>query len=749
MKGCLLLLIVVASVGISVCSADDPQVESVRALISRVLPATLKDAVVVSRISAAAADLDVFEIESVNATGDQIAIRGNTGVAMATGLNYYLKYYCHAVVSWGGDQLDIHRPLPRVEKVVRIVMPNKYRYYMNVCTVSYSAAWWDFSRWEREIDWMALNGINLPLAFTGQEYIWEAVFESLNVTLSSLQTDFFGGPAFLAWQRMANIRAWGGPLPKSFIDQQYSLQLRILERMQSLGMFPVLRAFDGNVPKALKTLYPSADIIRTPNWGHFPDESCCAYFLQPTDPLFSTIGKLFIQKQRELFGPKLETHIYNGDMFNEMLPPSKEPSYLRSISKNLFDAIRSADSQGVWLMQGWLFENDPQFWTLDSIEAYLSGVPNDGMLVLDLWSEANPIWKKTKSYFGKPYIWCMLHSFGGSPGLFGDLVSVNSGPSAARLNGSSIVGVGLTMEAIEHNYIVYDLMTEMGWRSAPAASLDQWVDDFTVRRYGADVSDAKKAWRFLENSVYRLPFLYPHSRMIRTPSLKMTIAPFLPPIARGFDEDGSRLVSLRGAVATALGLLLNSRDKLKNVALYQYDLVEIMRQVLSDLFRETHDAFVSAYSEKSLPKAKVAGSRLLELLSDVDSLLSSNSRFLFGRWVSDAIRWGKTQSEKDLLEFNARNQVTLWGPTGNINDYAAKLWGSLVKTYYYHRWEMFVTAVEAALEAGKAFDENAFDADLLKWEEQWQVTHTSHPVDPVGDTVKIATDLWTKYHPTV
>ena len=31
------------------------------------------------------------------------------------------------------------------------------------------------------------------------------------------------------------------------------------------------------------------------------------------------------------------------------------------------------------------------------------------------------------------------------------------------------------------------------------------------------------------------------------------------------------------------------------------------------------------------------------------------------------------------LEFNARNQVTLWGPNGEINDYAAKSWGGLVK----------------------------------------------------------------------
>lgn len=39
-----------------------------------------------------------------------------------------------------------------------------------------SFVWWDWERWQKEIDWMALQGINLPLAFTGQESIWQKVF---------------------------------------------------------------------------------------------------------------------------------------------------------------------------------------------------------------------------------------------------------------------------------------------------------------------------------------------------------------------------------------------------------------------------------------------------------------------------------------------------------------------------------------------------------------------------------------------
>lgn len=79
---------------------------------------------------------------------------------------------------------------------------------MNVCTFSYTAVWWDWPRWERELDWMALNGINAPLALTGQEYIWRRVFvERFGMTRDELD-EFFTGPAFLAWHRMGNLRAW-------------------------------------------------------------------------------------------------------------------------------------------------------------------------------------------------------------------------------------------------------------------------------------------------------------------------------------------------------------------------------------------------------------------------------------------------------------------------------------------------------------------------------------------------------------
>ena len=78
-------------------------------------------------------------------------------------------------------------------------------HYQNVCTVSYSFKFWDWTHWERHLDWMAMQGINDPLAFTGQEYIWTKTFCQFGFNSCNPST-FFAKPAIYAWQRMGNIQ---------------------------------------------------------------------------------------------------------------------------------------------------------------------------------------------------------------------------------------------------------------------------------------------------------------------------------------------------------------------------------------------------------------------------------------------------------------------------------------------------------------------------------------------------------------
>lgn len=239
---------------------------------------------------------DTFEIRR-SAPG-LIRVCGTNGVAMAKGVYWYLQKYCHVSVTWGvdgsGNQLRVPQPLPGVESTQRVTSTVKWRYYMNVCTVSYSSVWWDLARWQREIDWMALHGINLPLAFTGQEYILTELYKGLGLTEDELQ-EYFTGPAFLAWNRMGNIRHWAGPLRFEWRESQYELQLAVLASMRLLGMTPVLPGFSGHVPGALKRIYPDLNLTQSPVWNHFNSSNTEVFLLDPDDPHFVTFASDYIK----------------------------------------------------------------------------------------------------------------------------------------------------------------------------------------------------------------------------------------------------------------------------------------------------------------------------------------------------------------------------------------------------------------------------------------------------------------------
>lgn len=350
---------------------------------------------------------------------------------------------------------------------------------------------------------MALRGINLPLAWVGQEKILVDVFHEIGLTDAEIAS-FLSGPAFQAWNRFGNIQgSWHGDLPRVWIDDQFDLQKKIIRRMVELGMTPVLPSFTGFVPRNFTRVFPNASVIRGARWGGFPPQYTNDTFLQPFDERFAQLQKSFISKQREAYGDV--SHVYTLDQYNEIDPSSGNPDYLRNISRGTWRAFKEADPDAIWMMQGWLFFASSEFWTNERVEAYLSGVEkNSDMLILDLWSDSIPLWRQTNSYFGKPWIWCHLHNSGGNMGLYGQVSNLTVNASQARLESPSMVGYGHTMEGQEGNEIVYDLLLDQVWSSTPLDTqgyFQRWVDS----RYtgsGSAPKELYQAWDVLRRTVY-------------------------------------------------------------------------------------------------------------------------------------------------------------------------------------------------------------------------------------------------------
>ncbi|XP_065053956.1 alpha-N-acetylglucosaminidase-like isoform X1 [Rhopilema esculentum] len=717
---------------LAITSSENTEKQNVEDLIARILPDRTKEfSIVIDKEyfdDENVVHLDSFEFHTVNKSILQIT--ATSGVAAAWGFNHYLKYFCNAHISWSGSQLNVSKTLPAVSKPVKVSSPNRYRYYQNVCTSSYSFVWWNWSRWEKEIDWMALNGINLPLAFTAQEEIFRRVYKELGVTQNELD-EHFAGPAFLAWGRMGNMRGWGGPLPyPSWYNNQLALQHKILKRMRGFGMKPVLPGFAGHIPPAIMKLHPDAKIMRLGDWGKFNSTYCCTYFLDPSDPLFHKIGSMFINEQMKEYNGT--DHIYNADSFNEMTPPSSDPAYLASSSHSVLEAMQAADPDAIWLMQGWLFQ-DRAFWKQTQIKALLTGVPVGKMIILDLFAEVQPIWKETESFYGQPFIWCMLHNFGGNLGLYGKVEEVTSGSIEAHsTKGSTIIGTGMAPEGIEQNDFIYDLMSEMGWRSTKFDVYD-WTDAYAERRYGLKDKRTQAAWKILLSTVYNCSDTHSdHNHGI--------------PVTRPTS------INLKYAIwynikdlISAWKLLLDASDEFQQSETYRYDLVDVGRQVLQDISYSIYMDIIQAYKDSDLVHARNSTSALLGLLNDADELLSSDKHFLLGRWLESAKSLGKTSAEKSLYEFNARNQITMWGPDDNIKDYANKMWGGLMHGYYRKRWDIFCDTILTTVAHKLPIDIKKLTSNVKEFERNWNHMLDSYPVEPSGDVVAISKHLYAKY----
>ncbi|MCD8739929.1 alpha-N-acetylglucosaminidase [Mucilaginibacter roseus] len=705
--------------------------EQAYALIKRTLPAHAQK---FSVEQLKGKKTDGFEIESRN---NRIVLRGNNGVAVASALYYYLTEYAHCQITWNGTNLKLPAVLPKVPAKVVKTTPYKLRYNLNYCTFNYSMSWWDWKRWEKEIDWMAMHGINMPLAITGEEYTWYLVYKDLGFTDEDLK-GFFTGPAYFSWFWMGNVDGWGGPLPLHWMQSHMELQKKIVARQRALGMKPVLPAFTGHVPASFKNRFPAAK-LKTTNWNNgFAD----TYILDSEDPMFARIGKLFLQKQTQLLGTD---HFYSADTFNENEPPSDDPEYLSKLSARVYDGMHQADTAAVWVMQGWLFYSDRKFWKAPQTEALLKAVPDNKMIILDLAAEIEPIWKRTSAFYGKPWIWNMLNNFGGNTNLFGRLDGAATGPAQALAdpNSGNMMGIGLTMEGIEQNPVIYELFTDNTWRNKPI-NISEWLPKYVRNRYGKNNAQALKAWNVLHKTAYSVPA----DRYIRDG-------------AESIIQARPRLDSFARWAATKLnykpqdllpawqGLILASPE-LKGSDGFQYDLVDVTRQVLANYALNIQQKWVKAYRDKNEADFKKYSGQFITLINDMDELLATRKDFLLGAWVAGARNCGVTPAEKALYEQNAKNLITLWGDKNcPLYEYACRQWSGLLSDFYKPRWEKYFAQLTLDIQGKADFSQDDFNNQIKDWEWNWVTARKDYPAQPKGNSVVQARLLYNKYWPTI
>lgn len=691
---------------------------------------------------------DFFELSQ---EGNRIVIKGNTWVNIAVGLNWYLKYYAGIHLTWNNMNTHLPASLPGVTSPERHETDLKLRYDFNYCTFSYSMAFWDWKRWQTEIDWMALHGVNLPLAIVGEEVAWRNMLLKLGYTKEEIGK-FIAGPAFLAWWEMNNLEGWGGPLSDSWYNQQEALQKKILKRMHEYGMQPVLPGFCGMMPHDAKAKL-GLNVTDGGIWNGYTRPAN----LSPTDAHFDKIADLYYAELTKLYG---KANYYSMDPFHET--NDDEAIDYSKAGRKVMEAMKRVNPKATWVIQGWTENPRPQM---------IKNMKNGDLLVLDLFSECRPmfgipsIWKREKGYEQHDWLFCMLENFGANVGLHGrmdQLLRNFYSTKQSSPNTQHLKGIGFTMEGSENNPVMFELMSELPWRTE--CKKEDWIKGYVKARYGKTSPEIERAWQLLSETIYNCPAgnnqQGPHESIFcGRPSLNNFQVKSWSKMHNYYDPQ---------ATLEAAQLMTGIADQYKGNNNFEYDLVDICRQALADQGRLQYLKTIADYNGFSRKAFAKDAHRFLEMILLQDKLLGTRTEFRLGHWTEAARKLGTTQQEKDLYEWNARVQITTWGnricaDKGGLHDYAHKEWQGILKDFYYKRWKIFMDALakqmedythpnEEALGAGKNANKTSselFDLALPKgpqidWysiEEPWTLLHNIYSSRPEGDCISMAKEV--------
>jgi alpha-N-acetylglucosaminidase len=697
-------------------------------LIDRILPG--KSSLFVIGDLPVKAGKEAFELSSKDG---KVVIKGTNELAIARGFNWYLNSYCRTRVSWyKNDPVVAPDVLPMVDKVITHECRFEKRFFLNYCTFGYTMLWWQWDDWERFIDWMALNGINMPLAITGQEAVWMEVWKSFGMSEDQIRA-YFTGPAHLPWHRMGNLDGFLGPLPQEYITHQLELQKKILKRERSFGMTPVLPAFAGHVPKAIKEKYPNVKITSLGSYD--TGEEYDAFFLDPMDPLFIQIQQKFLKVQTKYFGTD---HYYGADPFNEMDPPNTSPSYLGSVSKSIYEGMSSVDPKAVWVQMGWTFYY-MKLWKEDParLKAMIKAVPDNRMVILDYFAEKEEVWRNTQAWHGAPYIWCYLGNFGGNTELAAPIKEIAQRLPKAENDTThgKFYGIGSTLEGFGLNRFMFEWLFEYAWNK-DVTDVDSWITDYARARTKNNDPVAEEGYRKLIDLVYN-----DQIAGIGTGSLTQA-RPLLTGL-KGYQRPNKYNYK---ELTDILTLMLSANEKSLQSIEYQKDLVMVAKQILDNLLiplrKKVNDAYVGKDSVELAQQTKI----FLGVMDDLDCLLATQSELLLGKWIHDARQFGNSSVSKAYYEKDARVLLTTWGNEGNsIIDYAHRDLSGLISTYYKERWRIFFEKLQLNLKNNVPLNMESINKEMASFEWSWTNQQQPFISNPQGNPLELVREIHKKY----
>ena len=663
------------------------------------------------------------EVFVIGGEDGKVLIKGTTISAITTGIGWYLNNYAHINIAWnslnektvsGEAYADLSNiPVPTGEE--RRTSDAMYRYYLNTCTFGYSMTSWTWKRWQQEIDWMALHGINMPLQLVGMEEVWrkfltmeEGGKRKYGYTDEAAKA-FVAGPAFIAWWAMNNLEGWGGTAPGSksgynnlagaggvqddaWYARQKNLAKQITDRQRELGMQPVLPGWSGMVPTnfASKSGYATRG-----NGGNWAGDFVRPLLLSVGNANYAEIAADYYKCLHEVMG---ESRYYSMDPFHEGGGAGTMEDY-----EALYAAMETAKPGSQWVIQQWQWSATQKY--------SLTAVPAGRLIVLDLFSDGSPAFDGYNGYAPQDAVFCAIPNFGGRSGLMGRLNNLADNYFKFKGKYASIKGIGAAPEAIEQTPVTYDLIFQLPWMGTKP-DVAGWVANYSIARYGVENTEVQAAWELLRQGVLNYG-----ADGIQGPVEDVWAArPNL--AANKASSWGKTLANAMGTYTKERQLMLiDATYKLlaQNAAItgevyrsnYLYDIVEFGGGVMADYAYYLLLGIKEAKEASNTTLYEARRDAFLQIIRDMDTFRGTNLNFRLGKWTQEAraaaqeaIDLGATAANADWYEYNnARTILTTWSSPGtNLTDYSYRSWQGLLNDFYLPRWEAYFAADCGSLE---------------------------------------------------
>ncbi|MEG1462317.1 MAG: alpha-N-acetylglucosaminidase C-terminal domain-containing protein, partial [Anaerorhabdus sp.] len=425
---------------------------------------------------------------------------------------------------------------------------------------------------------------------------------------------------------------------------------------------------------------------------------------------YQKVSETFYKVQKDIYGDI--SPYYAVDPFHEGGNKGDLWGQDTKLYKTIQDSMIKANKDAVWIMQKWGSNANP---------TQLQDLDKNHVVVLDLYSEMEPHNDEINNT-GTPWIWNMLHNFGGRAGMDGQPEVLATVIPKDKQTKNKMVGIGITPEAINNSPMMYELLFDMTWTKDPI-DYRAWTSKYIERRYGKTTPEIEKAWDILLDTVYSTKTTRPGQG---APETVVNWKPSMETFSNASTWGHSITAYDIKEFEKAINLFIAAYPDFKDSDAFKYDFIDVTTQAISNSAKTYHKAMSAAYEKANLNEFDRISKQFIDLIKLEDKVLSTNKEFMVGSWINKSRKMLDNADDwtNDLFELNARSLISVWGSssTDDLLDYSNRQLSGITQDYYLQRWETAIGEFRERIKAGnvsnKKLDSNKYWLMGWKWANQ-------------------------------